>query len=93
VRVVTRARVTAAAAATVIARALDRRHGLVSEIQTSTSFGGGRLYVTLARSAPRDTRAAVRHRLLLGICAIPARTSWRSPVVGTRVSVGMALHC
>ena len=66
-----RAMVETTAAGTVIARATDRAHGLVFEVESSPKAEKTFLSVTLTGAAPPSTRAAVLHHVLAGECPVP----------------------
>jgi hypothetical protein len=65
--------VTTTNAGTIIARQIDRRRGLVFEIETSADGSGSGLFVRLAHGAPVGTRIAVRTRALVGTCDVPGQ--------------------
>jgi hypothetical protein len=87
------AAVSTTAAGTVVARQVDRRGGLVFEVETSTRFGSSGLYVRLMPRAPAATREALftirwrRH----APCPVSASANSPGGGIGAFVSSGTAL--
>jgi len=69
------AKVTTTPEGTLIATRIDRRRGLVFELQTSTMLGvSNGLYVRLTKTAPAGTRRALLHNPLAATCDVPGST-------------------
>src|SRR4051794_14948766 len=58
---------------TVATSRVDRRRGLLFEVETSTAFSDSALYVKMTRDAPRSTSVALVNHPLVGTCDVPGQ--------------------